>query len=131
MDLHRMDYRSAIAQGPALSQVNADALVLVLAPEHTTVANPVLDGLIKEALDSGDFALKAGRTLYLHRPAGLKAPRVVLVAAANAQAKSLRAAVAKGVSALKDSAAVHVHRAADVKFENISVRHSGGCAIQG
>jgi len=103
-----MDYRSAIAQGPALSQVNADALVLVLAPEHTTVANPVLDGLIKEALDSGDFALKAGRTLYLHRPAGLKAPRVVLVAAANAQAKSLRAAVAKGVSVLKDSAAVHV-----------------------
>ncbi|MEK6668280.1 MAG: leucyl aminopeptidase [Pseudomonadota bacterium] len=103
-----MDYRSAIAQGPALSQVNADALVLVLAPEHSAVANPELDRLVKEALDSGDFALKAGRTLYLHRPAGLKAPRLVLVAAANAQTKSLKAAVAKGVAALKDSAAAHV-----------------------
>jgi leucyl aminopeptidase len=108
MDLHRMDYRSAIAQGPALSQVNADALVLVLAPEHSAVANPELDRLVKEALDSGDFALKAGRTLYLHRPAGVKAPRLVLVAAANAQTKSLKAAVAKGVAALKDSAAAHV-----------------------
>ena len=103
-----MDYRSAIAQGPALSQVNADALVLVLAPEHSAVANPELDRLVKEALDSGDFALKAGRTLYLHRPAGVKAPRLVLVAAANAQTKSLKAAVAKGVAALKDSAAAHV-----------------------
>ena len=103
-----MDYRSAIAQGPALSQVNADALVLVLAPEHSAVANPELDRLVKEALDSGDFALKAGRTLYLHRPAGVKASRLVLVAAANAQTKSLKAAVAKGVAALKDSAAAHV-----------------------
>lgn len=103
-----MDYRSAIAQGPALSQVNADALVLVLAPEHSAVANPELDRLVKDALDSGDFALKAGRTLYLHRPAGLKAPRLLLVAAANAQTKSLKAAVAKGVAALKDSAAAHV-----------------------
>ncbi len=103
-----MDYRSAIAQGPALSQVNADALVLVLAPEHSAVANPELDRLVKEALDSGDLALKAGRTLYLHRPAGVKAPRLVLVAAANTQTKSLKAAVAKGVAALKDSAAAHV-----------------------
>ena len=78
-----MDYRSAIAQGPALSQVNADALVLVLAPEHSAVANPELDRLVKEALDSGDFALKAGRALYLHRPAGVKAPRLVLVAGAS------------------------------------------------
>ncbi len=103
-----MDYRSAIAQGAAVTQVNTDALVLVLAPDHSTIAHPALDSIVKEALDSGDFALKAGRTLYLHRPSGLKAPRLLLVAAANAQAKSLKAAVAKAVSALKDSAAAHV-----------------------
>jgi len=103
-----MDYRSAIAQGAALSQVKADALVLVLAPEHTGLAHPALDSLVKDALDSGDFALKAGRTLYLHRPQGLSAPRLLLVAAANAQVKSLKAAAAKGIAALKDGAATHV-----------------------
>ena len=103
-----MDYRSAIAQGAALSQVKADALVLVLAPEHTGLAHPALDSLVRDALDSGDFALKAGRTLYLHRPQGLSAPRLLLVAAANAQVKSLKAAAAKGVAALKDGAAAHV-----------------------
>jgi leucyl aminopeptidase len=108
MDFHRMDHRSAIAQGAAISQVKADALVLVLAPDHMGTANATLDRLVQEAVDSGDFAVKAGRSLYLHRPANVSAPRLLLVAAANAQAKSLKAAVVKGMAALKDSAAAHV-----------------------
>ena len=36
MDAHRMDYRYTVAQGPALSQINADALLVVLTGEPTS-----------------------------------------------------------------------------------------------
>ncbi len=87
MDLHRMDYRSSVAQGSTLSQVNADALLLVLTPEQGQTGDPVLDALIQDAIEAGDLALKSGRALYLHRPRGVQAARLVLaVAAEGAQA---------------------------------------------
>jgi leucyl aminopeptidase len=97
-----MDYRASVAQGPAVSQVNADALLVILTPDLATTGDPVLDGLIKDATATGDFALKSGRSLYVHRPAGVKAPRVVLLAAADDKPKSFKAAVAKGVSQVKE-----------------------------
>jgi leucyl aminopeptidase len=112
MDAHRMDYRTTVAQGPALSQVNADALLVIVTPTQSTTGAPELDSLIKEALASGDFALKAGRTLYVHRHAGVKAARVVLSAAADASVKAFRAAVTKGLAPLKDLGAAHVAVAA-------------------
>jgi leucyl aminopeptidase len=103
-----MDYRSTVAQGPALSQVNADALLVILATEHGSTDDPVLDKLIKDALASGDLALKAGRSLYLHRAAGVKAPRLVLSVAADASVKSFKSALTKGLASLKDLGAAHV-----------------------
>lgn len=103
-----MDYRATVAQGPALSQVTADALLLVLTSEWGTTADPVLDKLIKDAIASEDFALKGGRVLYVHRPAGVKASRLVLLAASDASAKSLKGAVGKGLAQLKDTGAAHV-----------------------
>jgi leucyl aminopeptidase len=103
-----MDYRFAVAQGPALSQTSADALLLVLTPDLPTSGDPVLDGLVKEAIAAEDFALKAGRALYLHRPAGVKAARLVLLAAADAKPKSLKSAVAKGLAQVKELGAAHV-----------------------
>src|SRR5690606_6010999 len=112
MDSHCMDYRATVAQGPALSQVNADALLVILTPEQATTADPVIDRVIKDATAADDFAPKAGRALYVHRPAGVKAPRVVLLGAAEASPKALKAAVAKGVAQLKDLGVAHIAVAA-------------------
>lgn len=102
-----MDYRAISAQGPALSQVNADALVVVLTPDLARTGDTTLDRLIEDAVKADDFALKAGKTLYVHRPSGVKASRLVLSAAANAQPKAFKAAVAKGLAAVKDLGVVH------------------------
>ena len=107
-----MDYRSSVAQGSTLSQVNADALLLVLTPEQSQTADPVLDALIQDAVKADDLALKAGRALYLHRPRGVQAARLVLAVAADAKAKSFKSAVAKGLALLKDGGAGHVAIAA-------------------
>ena len=107
-----MDHRSSVAQGSTLSQVNADALLLVLTPEQGLTTDPVLDALIQDATEAHDLALKAGRALYLHRPRGVQAARLVLSVAADGQPKSFKAAVAKGLSLLKDGGAGHVAIAA-------------------
>jgi hypothetical protein len=53
------------------------------------------------AIEAGDLALKPAQTLYLHRVAGVKAPRVVFGAAADGSAKALRKAVAAPAWRLK------------------------------
>ncbi|MFN3888432.1 MAG: leucyl aminopeptidase [Aquabacterium sp.] len=102
-----MDYRSTVAHGPALSQLNADALLVVLTADQGSTGDPVLDQIAKDAIAAGDFALKAGKNLYVHRPAGVKAPRVLLLGAADGSAKAFRAAVAKGVAQIKDLGVAH------------------------
>jgi leucyl aminopeptidase len=103
-----MDYRTTVAEGPALSQINADALLVVLTNDLATTGDTVLDKLLKDAVSSDDFVLKAGRALYVHRPAGVKAARLVLLAAADATPKSYKSAVAKGLAQVKDLGAAHV-----------------------
>jgi leucyl aminopeptidase len=118
-----MDYRFAVAQGPALSQTSADALLLVLTADQATSADPVLDKLVKDAIASDDFALKSGRSLYVHRPAGVKAARVLLLAASDGKPKSLKAAVAKGLAQLKELGAAHV-AVALAKGLSLSAEHA-------
>jgi leucyl aminopeptidase len=112
MDAHRMDYRYTVAQGPALSQINADALLVVLTADHATTGDPVLDAVAEQALKGNDWALKGGKVLYVHRPAGVKAARLVLAAASDASPKAFKAAVAKGVSEVKDRGVAHLAVAA-------------------
>ena len=107
MDLHSMDYRAISAQGPALSQVNADALVVVLTPELIQTGDATLDRIVDEAVKADDFALKAGRTLYVHRPAGLKSARLVLAVASSAQPKGVKAAVGKALTSVKELGVAH------------------------
>ena len=61
--------------------------------------------LAHDAVQHGDLELKAGKQLYLHRPAGLKAQRLVFVVAADLGAKGWRNAVAAGLATLKGSGA--------------------------
>lgn len=118
-----MDYRASVAQGPALSQVNADALVLVLTPEQSVTGDPALDSLIKDAVSVGDLTLKAGRTLYVHRPNGAKVTRMLLVVSGDDSAKSFKAAVLKGVAALKDLGVAHMAVAGALGL-NLSCEHA-------
>jgi leucyl aminopeptidase len=65
----------------------------------------VLKRLIADAVKAGDFALKAGRTLYLHHPKGVTAARVVVSVAANESAKAYKAALGSALALLKTGGA--------------------------
>src|SRR6516165_6584518 len=101
-----MDFRHQIAAPDALAGVAADALVVVIAGDEVDAS---LDGavaaLVKDAVSHGDSQFKAGRTLYLHRPQGLKAARLVVAAAGAGTVKAFRSAVANALSALKGGGA--------------------------
>ncbi len=103
-----MELRSQVLAAEALSQVAADALVLVLRVEQPAGLDSALAALLADALAAGDLKLKAGRTLYLHRPAGVKAARVVFSAAPAPGPKSFRAAVVAALAQLKPLGARHV-----------------------
>ncbi|MBX9794535.1 MAG: leucyl aminopeptidase, partial [Burkholderiaceae bacterium] len=104
-----MDFRHLVAAPASLSSIVADALLLVVHGEALDASlEPALATLIDEAVESGDFQLKAGKTLYVHRPAGFKAGRLLVVGAAAAGVKSFKAAVATGLAQLKGSGAKHV-----------------------
>ncbi|MDN3543510.1 MAG: leucyl aminopeptidase [Roseateles asaccharophilus] len=103
-----MDFRTQTSSLDALSGVNADALVLVLAGDTLPVGlDASVAAAAKDAIKLGDFELKAGKTLVLPRVAGLKAPRLVLACAGKASLKSARSAVQSALSALKSGGTVH------------------------
>ncbi|HEX7384856.1 MAG TPA: leucyl aminopeptidase [Burkholderiaceae bacterium] len=103
-----MEFKVQVAQPESLAAVACDALVLLVGAEQPAGLDPALAALLADALAGEDFALKAGRTLYLHRPAGVKAPRLVLAAAPEGKPKALRAALGAALALLKGSAARHV-----------------------
>jgi len=104
-----MDFRSQVFGLDALSGVAADALLLVVGgDEAARRLDPVLRALLADALKSGDFEAKAGGSLYLHRPARVKAGRVLFVAAPTAGAKGFRSAIAAGIGQLKSLGVKHV-----------------------
>ena len=97
-----MDFKTQVIGSTGLSGVNADALLLVVCgivvPDGLDAA---LATLLKAAVSAGDMALKAGQTLYVHQPVGVKAARLVFAAAADGSAKSFRKAVAAGLGLIK------------------------------
>jgi leucyl aminopeptidase len=104
-----MDFRHQLSSAGALSGLSADALVVVT---HGDAIDPSLDAavasLVKEAVAAGDLQLKGGRTLLLHRPADVKAPRLVISVAANASVKAFKTALANALAQVKGLGAKHV-----------------------
>ncbi|MGL6110608.1 MAG: leucyl aminopeptidase family protein, partial [Rubrivivax sp.] len=104
-----MDFKIRITEAKDLRAAEADALLVVVgegtAPESL---GKVLGTTLSQALKDGDFAYKAGRCLYLHRLAGVKAPRVVFAAAADGSTKAFRAAVLAGLASIKGGGAKHL-----------------------
>ncbi|MFL6660995.1 MAG: leucyl aminopeptidase [Rhizobacter sp.] len=104
-----MDFRHQIAAAGALSGIATDALLVVVHGDAVDAAlDPAIAAIVKDALAHGDFQLKPGRTLYLHRPQGLKAARLVVSAAAGPGGKAFKTAVANGLGLLKGGGAKNV-----------------------
>ncbi|TMH04577.1 MAG: leucyl aminopeptidase [Betaproteobacteria bacterium] len=104
-----MDFRSQIAAADTLAAINADALIVVLVGDAAPASlDKPLAAALNDAVKHGDFAFKAGRTLYLHRCAGVKAPRVVFAAAADGSAKAFKTAASNALGTLKGLGVKHV-----------------------
>src|SRR5690606_18841002 len=108
MDVHGMDYRCVVASGPELSSLSADLLLLVLTPEQGRTGCEPIDKVVADALAGGDLELKEGQSLYVHRPAGLKAPRLALAVAGGGSARQVRSALAKLAPLTKGAKVAHV-----------------------
>ncbi|MCV2365337.1 leucyl aminopeptidase [Paucibacter sp. DJ1R-11] len=103
-----MDFRTQSASFDALASFNADALILVLGGDTLPAGlDAGLSALIKDAIKLGDFELKAGKSLVLQRPAGVKAPRVVLAASGKTSVKAARSAVQAALGLLKGRGVAH------------------------
>jgi leucyl aminopeptidase len=104
-----MDFRHQISSLGAISSLSADALLLVLAGEGVEAAlDAKLAAPLNDALAQGDLTLKAGRSLYLHRLSGVKAPRVLVSVSGGSGVKAFKAAVMHGLNQLKGLGAQHV-----------------------
>ena len=108
-----MDFKTQPAPKDGLCGVAADALLLVVAGETLpTDIDASLGQALASAIEAGDFKLKAGQALYLHRVAGVKAARVAVAACGEASASSWRKALAAGLNLLKGGGARQVAVAA-------------------
>ncbi|MGM9515235.1 leucyl aminopeptidase [Roseateles sp. DB2] len=103
-----MDFRTQSASLDALAGINADALIVVIAGEALPAKlDKAVADVAKDAIKLGDFELKAGKTLLVQRPVGLKAVRLVLAAAGKPSLKSAKAAVAAALGQVKVRNAAH------------------------
>ena len=108
-----MDFRLQKYAPGAVADTAADALVVIAAGDAPDAAlDPRVASLVSDAVASGDFVFKAGRTLYLHRPAGLKAARLVVAAAGGDTPKAFKKALVAALGVLKDLGARDVAVAA-------------------
>jgi leucyl aminopeptidase len=101
-----MDARLITTSSPDLAEAlkwNSDAVALLLPAQRSDWAVPAaLASLIDEAVTAGDLPLQAGKTLYLHRPAGLKTARLYLaVVGESGDAKALRRAAQAVIGQVK------------------------------
>ena len=104
-----MDFKIRVSVLKDLRSADADALLVVVGEgtDSGALGKP-LGAALAQALSEGDLAYKPGRCLYLHRVAGVKAPRVVFSVAKDASAKAFRAAVTAGLASIKVGGAKHL-----------------------
>ena len=122
-----MDFRHQILGADALAGLTCDALVLIVTGDavDTTLDAP-LGAALADALAHDDLKLKAGKCIYLHRPAGVRAPRVVFSVAGAKTAKAFKAAVAVGIQQVKATGAKHV-AVGLAGFCRVFVAHDEAC----
>jgi leucyl aminopeptidase len=100
-----MDFRHQIAAPAGLAGIDVDALILIVADNVDPALAAPLSDLISSAVGEGDLMMKKGRSLFLYRPVGVAARRVVVAVAGDATAKAFKSALAEGLASLKSSGA--------------------------
>ena len=87
-----MDFRHQQTTVAGVSAFSADALLLVVAGTKvpSDLPRPLAQAL-QAAVQQGDLALENGRSLYLGRQTGVKAPRLAVAVAGDALPKLGRA----------------------------------------
>jgi leucyl aminopeptidase len=104
-----MDFKTQVAPASGLGAVVADALLVVVAGSVVPAdLDQSLASVLAAAVGNGDFACKAGSTLYVHGVHGAKVARVVFSATGDWSPKAFRKAVAAGVGVLKGGGAARV-----------------------
>ncbi len=102
-----MDFEFKALTAGGLAAVSADALLIVVGGTAVPRAlDKPLATLLDDAVKQGDFEFKANRCLYIHRPVGIAAQRLLFVAAGDASAKAFKAALVAGLVALKAAGVV-------------------------
>jgi leucyl aminopeptidase len=105
-----MDFKHQSVPLSTLSAHSVDALLLVVHGDMAEIGlDATLTGLIAAGVAEGDVEIKAGRTWYVHRPAGVAARRLVVAAAGAADAKAFKSAVLAGLKVLKPMGSSVVH----------------------
>jgi leucyl aminopeptidase len=101
-----MDFKIQAAEASALAGVATDALLVVIGGDALPKdLDATVSGLAQDAIKLGDFALKSGQSLLLTRPAGVKAPRLVLAATGKTSLAAARGALASALAQLKSRGA--------------------------
>jgi leucyl aminopeptidase len=104
-----MDFRHQPTTVAGVSAFAADALLLVVAGSKlpTDLPRPLAHA-VQGAVKDGDLALEAGRSLYLGKQSGVKAPRLVVAVAGDGSPRAVKSAVTQGLAQLKGLGGKHV-----------------------
>ena len=104
-----MDFKTQVAPASGLGALAADALLVVIVGQSVPAdLDATLAAALTAAVDAGDLTFKPGSVLYAHRVVGVKASRVLFVAAGDGSVKNFRKAVAAGIGAIKGGGASRV-----------------------
>jgi leucyl aminopeptidase len=113
-----MDFHSLSLPPSSWSRTDADALLVVMAADADPgFLDKPLAALWQELCATGEVELKGGKSVLVHQPAKVLAPRVAFCVAANGSAKAMAKAFTAGLGLLK---------AGGSKTLNVGVLVTGG-----
>jgi leucyl aminopeptidase len=107
-----MDFSHRVTSPSQLATTACDALLVVTVGDKLDKAlraalGSVVSGLLDDAVAQGDLTLKSGKSLYLHRPVGVSAKRLVFAVAGASSPKAIKAAMAAALAQIKSGGTKH------------------------
>jgi len=88
-----MNYLAQAATLSSIATLSVDCLMVVVTPEQSQTGVTAIDALVDDAVRMKDLTLKAGQSLYVHRPSGLTAARLCVAVAAGESPKQMAVAM--------------------------------------
>jgi leucyl aminopeptidase len=88
-----MNYLAQAAALSSIATLSVDCLMVLLTPEQAKTGVTAIDALIDDAVHMKDLSIKAGQSLYVHRPVGLSAARLCVAVAAGDSPKQISTAM--------------------------------------